>query len=52
MNDWSITAKTEPYKKALEATELLGNPAVGFVNPAEVTHVGTSTVLRQNNTII
>ena len=53
MNNWSITATTEPYKKALEATELLGNPAVGFVNPAEVAHgSSTSTIIRQNNTII
>ena len=52
MNDWSITAKTEPYKKALAVTESLGDPAVGFVKPTEVTHGATSTILKQNNTII
>ena len=54
MNDWSITAKTEPYKKALAATESLGDPAVGFINPKEVPQgtTTTSTVIRQNNTII
>ena len=52
MNDWSITAKTEPYKNAIAATESLEEPAVGFVKPLEVAPKATTALLKQNNTII
>ena len=52
MNNWRVTAQTEPYKSALVATETLGDPAVGFVNPKEETQKGTTVIIKQNNIII
>ena len=52
MTDCRVTERTEPYRSALAATEIFGNPAVGFVNPTEETQKATTVIIKQNNTII
>ena len=51
MNDLRNTVRSSIYLEALKATETLEEPAQGFVKPAECTK-GTTTVIKQNNTII
>jgi hypothetical protein len=52
MNDWRLTAKTEAYQNALKATESIEEPAEGFTKPTAVNQRATSTLIKQNNTII
>jgi len=52
MSDWRITANSSIYKEALQATETLEEPTVGFLKLAEVTRGSTAALIKQNNTII
>ena len=51
MSNWRITSKSSSYLEALKATDSIEELAVGFANPTE-TPKGTSTLIKQNNTII
>ncbi|KAJ1689907.1 hypothetical protein LUZ63_014062 [Rhynchospora breviuscula] len=52
MSDWRLTAESSVYREALRATESIEEPALGFVKPTEATQRATSTIIKQNNTII
>ena len=52
MSDWRITQRSSTYLDVLRATESIEEPAVGFAKPSEAKTTTTSTLIKQNNTII
>ena len=54
MSDYTNTQNTQFYRQAVQATNLIESPAVGFAKPADHRGgtSGTTAVIKQNNTQI
>ena len=54
MSNYTLTQNTQFYKQAVQATDLIESPAVGFVKPSDHRGgtSGTTALIKQNNTQI
>ena len=54
MNNYTNTQNTQFYKQAVQATDPIESPGVGFAKPADYRGgtSGTTTIIKQNNTQI
>ena len=54
MSNYTLTQNTQFYKQAVQATDSIESPAVGFAKPADNRggNSGTTTLIKQNNTQI